>query len=237
MRCQQCGTEIENETPGCAFCAGKAQKRANQYLNYAAEPPELNRNALIAFVLSLLGGGIISLVLGGLSLKQMKQSPRPQTGSGLAYTAIIISVMEVLLGCAFLYDYYAQPQVSADKAREARLQGNLQAIQTALEHFQMDTGAYPRTLEDLVAKTAPVAGVDINGNAATILTGSYKGPYLTRRGGIDNSGIPDNPYCQTRTTGNLSADLAAHWHYANGIINAVSSGTTNTDDNAQVQSL
>jgi hypothetical protein len=90
------------------------------------------------------------------------------------------------------------------QAKESTLMANLQRIRSAIAAFQADTGVYPARLQDLVATTAPREG----GGGATIPTGSYKGPYLTTVGGINNTGLPANPFNKAD-----DADITHHWRY------------------------
>jgi type II secretion system protein G len=92
---------------------------------------------------------------------------------------------------------------AARKAKESALKGNLQQLRNAIEQFQSDTGEYPDTLADLVAATE--GDVD-----ATIPTGSYKGPYLSTKGGIGGAGLPMNPFADPKST-----TLTDHWNYDN----------------------
>lgn len=104
------------------------------------------------------------------------------------------------------------------KAKEATLKANLHQLRNALEQFQADTGAYPSVLTDLVrAKTdAPAAGVDENGDNVDIPAGSYQGPYLNTSGGINNNGLPVNPFKDPQDAD--YTDETAHWTYENGEI-------------------
>lgn len=103
------------------------------------------------------------------------------------------------------------------KAKEATLKGNLHEIRNALEQFQADTGGYPTTanLIDIVApseaKLQSTNLVDEYGDAVNEVTGTYKGPYLTTQGGIDNTGIPENPF--EVPTGTPATDFTNAWNY------------------------
>jgi type II secretion system protein G len=87
------------------------------------------------------------------------------------------------------------------KAKESALKGNLQQLRNAIEQFQSDTGVYPLVLADVVAP----AEADVT---ATIPADSYKGPYLTPKGGIGGVGLPKNPFSDP-----TSAVEADHWLY------------------------
>jgi type II secretory pathway pseudopilin PulG len=89
------------------------------------------------------------------------------------------------------------------KAKEATLRANLHQLRNAIAMFEADTGVYPAALTDLVAGTAPTTGAA----GASIPAGTYKGPYLTTSGGINGTGIPQNPFA------GATANAAASWDY------------------------
>jgi type II secretion system protein G len=128
------------------------------------------------------------------------------------------------------------------KAKESSLRGNLQELRNALEQFQADTGAYPQSLTDLVdtQANAPTTGEDgLGGTSVNIPAGSYKGPYLSPQGGIDNSGIPINPFVVTNPTGTTlaQADCDASWTYSQGLVHVAIPASGSTLDNIPYQSL
>jgi type II secretion system protein G len=110
---------------------------------------------------------------------------------------------------------------AARQAKESTLMANLQRIRSAVAAFQADTGVYPTALADIVATTAPTEGVTEAGATATIPDGSYKGPYLTVKGGIGGGGLPMNPFIAATET-----DATAHWTYLNGNVTSAVTGTT-----------
>jgi len=113
------------------------------------------------------------------------------------------------------------------RANEASLQGNLRQLRAAIEIFHDDTDAFPASLQDITAMTPPPSGVDTDGNVIAITADSYRGPYLSRQGGLDNSGLPANPFGPP-PTGTLTSDLPKHWTYAKGAVHAAvpTSGAT-----------
>ncbi len=104
------------------------------------------------------------------------------------------------------------------QALESTLKDNLRELRNAIEQFQADTGAYPARLLDLVATTAPKVGVDLDGHQINIPAGCYKGPYLEPHGGINNTGIPLNPFVDLRAVQPDPNDVTTHWAYKNALV-------------------
>jgi len=196
-------------------------------------PAQTNTLAVVGFVLSLLCVSLPALILGIIGLSQINASEGRQTGKGFAIAAIVISAAGMFFSIMAILALIAIPRVAGAgrKAKEATLKGNLHEIRNAIEQFQADTGVFPTYLEDIVATSAPATGVNSNGKRMKIAPGSYKGPYLTRQGGLDNSGIPMNPFQKVIPSGTLQVDITAHWTYINGVVNpAVPTEGTTLDD-------
>lgn len=122
------------------------------------------------------------------------------------------------------------------KAKEASLKGNLHQLRNAIEQFQSDTGCYPATLAALTLTAEPATGVDSAGTSVDIPAGSYKGPYLSAQGGLDNSGIPINPFW-SGIQKDLGTDVPLNWTYLNGVVHPAVPATGSTLDNILYQSL
>ena len=123
------------------------------------------------------------------------------------------------------------------KAKEATLKGNLHQLRNAIEQFDADTGAYPTALTDIVRAKAdpPATGVDESGNSVDIPAGSYQGPYLSPQGGVNNNGIPVNPFKNTEDAD--FTDETAHWTYADGVVHPTVPASGSTLDKIPYQSL
>jgi hypothetical protein len=97
---------------------------------------------------------------------------------------------------------------------DSHLSMHLQRLRSAIAQFQADTGVWPAQLTDIVA---PAGSTPLGTK-----TKKYQGPYLTPNGGLENTGIPANPFVdQTRP-------IAAHWRYDSktGVIHSAVAGTT-----------
>jgi len=104
---------------------------------------------------------------------------------------------------------------------ETRVKAALQQMRAAIARFKDDTGAYPAVLTDLLLPiaNAPAGGVDADGKPVPIKAGTYAGPYLSPKNGIQEApGIPLNPYVDLRRDDPNPALLASHWQYQNGFV-------------------
>lgn len=77
-------------------------------------------------------------------------------------------------------------------------------LRNAINQFHDDTGCFPGELHDLVAK-------DEKHLKAHVPKGKYQGPYLSLEGGLDNTGIPINPFTLHKTHDDF--DITHHWRY------------------------
>lgn len=95
------------------------------------------------------------------------------------------------------------------KAKEATLTANLHQLRNAIAQFEADTGVYPAQLTDL---TVPATN-GTNAGKTVVPANSYKGPYFTPYGGINNTGIPVNPFVDITTNAPATKKIATHWKY------------------------
>ena len=118
------------------------------------------------------------------------------------------------------------------KAREVAMRRNLSLIRQAVQRFQADTGVYPASLPDLVTYGTPYGWV--NGEAAPVIPGTFKGPYLVISGYSDYPGIPLNPF-----DSNAPPTVATYWDYnpvtGNVNVNSAIIGTTVQDNTPYAQ--
>lgn len=88
------------------------------------------------------------------------------------------------------------------RAKESTLRANLRILRLAVVHFQADTGVWPAALCEIVLSDADSL------TTPNIIPGTYKGPYLDPIGGIDNTGVPRNPFTPATET-----NIDTHWAY------------------------
>lgn len=87
-------------------------------------------------------------------------------------------------------------QDAGTRSREASLKSNLSLLRSAIATYYTDTGAYPATLNDLIATAAPASGLTATGttvNTVNITSTDWHGPYL------QGSAVPTDPMMSTTT--------------------------------------
>ncbi len=151
-----------------------------------------------------------------------QQNEKPQSGSLLnrpvkPLVAVVISLVAFVLFFVLLFPYHPMR-----KAEEATLRGNLHEIRNAIVQFHTDTGHYPLVLTDVVAPNAQHLRTQVK-------KGSYQGPYLCTQGGVNNSGVPENPLLHDWREGQPTEVLINKcWRYdaKTGEVHSAVSGTT-----------
>ena len=140
---------------------------------------------------------------------------RGHKGFTLIEMLIVITVIAILALIVI-----PRVQGAVIKAREATLKANLHQLRNAIGQFEADTGVYPVELDDVVEPTNATTAV----GSTTVPENSYKGPYLTRSGGIGGTGLPLNPFGPAGG----SATVGTHWDYtaADGTVRSEVDGTT-----------
>lgn len=80
---------------------------------------------------------------------------------------------------------------SSRRAKIAKVRGDLRLLRGAIERFRNDTGAFPATLADLAATTAPDEGLEKDGSQVSIRASDWHGPYVAS---IPRDPLADKPY-------------------------------------------
>jgi general secretion pathway protein G len=94
-------------------------------------------------------------------------------GSTLVELLIVIIIIAVLAAIAI--PKFANSGV---RGKESALRADLKLYRNAIELFKNDTGAYPASLNDLAATSAPANGKDAAGANKAITAADWKGPYV-----------------------------------------------------------
>ena len=95
---------------------------------------------------------------------------------GFTLVELLIVIIIIAVLAAIAIPKFAN---STQRSKDAALHADLKLYRNALELFKADTGAYPATLADLAATTAPANGVDpATGSSKAITASDWKGPYL-----------------------------------------------------------
>jgi len=127
---------------------------------------------------------------------QMKFRNRlPKRAFTLVELLVVIIILAVL--AAVVIPRFAD---SGLRSKESALKANLRLYRGAVEMFRNDTGAYPASLADLAATSAPASGLDASGAAKAISGADWKGPYLQR---IERDPVSGNPFNYGTTSPNV----------------------------------
>ncbi|MFQ3549881.1 MAG: prepilin-type N-terminal cleavage/methylation domain-containing protein [Armatimonadota bacterium] len=108
-----------------------------------------------------------------ISLLEKARRKRTKCGFTLVELLVVIVVLAVL--AAIVLPKFMN---SSKRSKEAALKSDLKVVRNAIGMFHADTGAYPKTLNALMATEAPAKGLDSDGNEVDILPGDWHGPYL-----------------------------------------------------------
>jgi general secretion pathway protein G len=103
----------------------------------------------------------------------MRATLRRERGFTLVELLVVIVVLAVL--AAVVIPKFVD---SGLRSKESALKSNLSLLRNAVSLFQNDTGAYPATLADLAATSAPANGLDSSGNTKSITASDWHGPYI-----------------------------------------------------------
>lgn len=69
-------------------------------------------------------------------------------------------------------------QDAGKRSRESSLKSDLSLLRSAVATYYTDTGAYPTTIADLSATTAPANGLNPGGVSTPISASDWHGPYI-----------------------------------------------------------
>jgi general secretion pathway protein G len=98
-------------------------------------------------------------------------------GKKLAFTLVELLIVIIIIAvlAAIAIPKFAN---SGMRGKESALRADLKMYRNAIDLFKTDTGAYPSTLADLAATSAPAKGKDSAGNDYSITASDWKGPYV-----------------------------------------------------------
>ncbi len=103
----------------------------------------------------------------------MLKLKRRQKGFTLVELLVVVVVLAVL--AAVVLPKFVN---SGQRSKESALKSDLNLLRNAVQLFKTDTGAFPKTLSDLSATSAPAKGLDSGGADATITASDWHGPYI-----------------------------------------------------------
>ncbi len=90
-------------------------------------------------------------------------------------------------------------QDAGQRSREASLKSNLSLIRSAVATYYTDTGAFPTSLNDLIATTAPATGLSSAAASVSISAADWHGPYL------QGTAVPTDPVMPAGTSFSYTA--------------------------------
>jgi len=154
MFCSKCGKELPEGSTVCEDCASSipsspsfqdTYKPQSEYSIPDSRNKPNNGTAIASFVLGLLGiipfVGLVGLILGIVSLNQIKTSYGRQKGSGLAIAGIVLGSIGTaglffipVLG-AILFPVFARAR---EKARQSTCASNLHRLSNAAMMYAQD---------------------------------------------------------------------------------------------------
>jgi len=103
--------------------------------------------------------------------RRISSLPRGFTLVELLIVIVILAVLAAIAIPRFMN--------SGSRSKEASLHGDLKLCRNAIQTFQNDTSAYPASISDLTATTAPTSGVDgTAGGSKAIAPSDFHGPYM-----------------------------------------------------------
>lgn len=103
----------------------------------------------------------------------MTRSRKARTGFRFVELLVVIVVLAVLAVIIL-------PKClgAGQRSEEMALKSDLHALRKAISLFLAHTSAYPASLDDLAAASAPASGLDSAGNSKAINAEDWNGPYI-----------------------------------------------------------
>jgi type II secretion system protein G len=133
----------------------------------------------------------------------------PNLRKGFTLVELLIVIIIIAVLAAIAIPKFAN---SSQRSKEAALKADLRMYRNAIDLFRTDTGAYPATLEDLAATSAPANGKDAAGTAKAITAADWKGPYLQAVENDPLSGAAFTYSTTSPTVGDVRSSAGAPWN-------------------------
>jgi general secretion pathway protein G len=121
-------------------------------------------------------------------------------GRGFTLVELLVVIVVLAVLAAIVVPRFVG---AGERSREAALRSDLKVLRNAVALFYTDTKAYPATLDDLAATTAPATGKDSAGTDKAITAGDWNGPYVESAPDDPISGTPFNYSTTSPTVGKV----------------------------------
>lgn len=172
--CASCGTTIPDSSEFCTNCAREARPPgtiAGQRANWLFDDPEppTNRKATISFVLGLfffvLPCAFLAVVLGHLSLAEIKKSAGKFSGHGRAMIGLVLGYVGIALlpliviGAAVAIPSLLRARITANETAAIHLVQRVNLAELRYSQAHPDLG-YTCNFSDLSAFGIPEASTD-----------------------------------------------------------------------------
>jgi type IV pilus assembly protein PilA len=183
--CPYCAQSIEGQAQVCPFC--------RRPLALPVAPSGTSGKAIGSLICGIffffLPSAVVAVVLGHLSLSDIRRSAGRLGGQGLAIVGLVLGYLGLAVIPILIIAAIAIPNLLRAKmaANEASAVGALRTINTACVNYATQYKSYPPTLASLGSGTTP--GSDVAGLIdSTLASGKRSGYFFTfQSSGLDGT--------------------------------------------------
>jgi type II secretion system protein G len=122
---------------------------------------------------------------------------RQRMKRGFTLVEVLVVVVVIAILAAVVLPKFVN---SGLRSKESALKSDLKLCRNAVEMFHNDCDAWPASLADLAATSAPANGVDDSGNSKAIIASNWKGPYLAA---VENDPVSGSALTYSKTSGSV----------------------------------
>lgn len=125
------------------------------------------------------------------------RSLRVQRSHGFTLMELLIVIIVIAVLAAIALPRFIN---SGLRSKESSLKADLRHYRNAILLYSNACGAYPTTLADLAATSAPATGLDSAGSSKAINAADWKGPYMDS---LVNDPVSGNAFNYSTTSPNV----------------------------------